>query len=57
MTVSSATLYRWRETIENLLPYVSGAGEAECLDNTTELQQIADEISEAYLDAIRKEVA
>lgn len=59
MTVSSETLYRWRERILEMLPVVvvGDDGEAATLDACTELQEIADEMLEHYPDAIRRECA
>jgi hypothetical protein len=62
VSIDAATLYRWSQRIGALNPYAPSAGgfddgEAHALDVTTEIEELSAEIYEAYLDAVRAEVA
>lgn len=53
--ITSADLYRWRERVEAAVCLVLGESDQDTLDEREELQAVADEILEAYLDAVSRE--
>jgi hypothetical protein len=55
--VDSAALYRWSQRIGELVPRLSDRSIDGLVSNTEELKELSAEIYEAYLEALRAEIA
>ena len=55
--VDSSVLYRWSQRLGELVPRLSDRSIDGLVSNTEELKELSAEIYEAYLDALRSEIA